>query len=245
MLALADLHFVCRRADFGAAAQGQACPGALVRARRGRGRPRDRRRGLRRRLRPGPHRHRRRALGAVDGHSLPARCRRHQPRAGSAHRHRRGRRRPLQLEHRSAHQPVLRLLSRAHRRRLRRLPELRSLPALCFLRNRHRSQVLPHRHLGLHAPRVRRHEARALLLRRLGHGAHRPARGLLDLRLALHRARRSRPRRPARQLPDVVLPAGLRRLRRFSPACGPSTPGRPPATWPRPPRLPCCSPAWS
>ena len=32
---------------------------------------------------------------------------------------------------------------------------------------------------------------------------------------------------------------------RFSPACGPSTPGRPPATLPRPRPLPCCSPAWS
>ncbi len=31
---------------------------------------------------------------------------------------------------------------------------------------------------------------------------------------------------------------------RFSPACGRSTPGRPPATSPRPPPPPCCSPAW-
>ena len=56
---------------------------------------------------------------------------------------------------------------------------------------------------------------------------------------------RSRPRRPSCQLPDVVLSAGLRRLRAFSPACGRSTPGRPPATWPRPPPPPCCWPAWS
>ena len=31
----------------------------------------------------------------------------------------------------------------------------------------------------------------------------------------------------------------------FLPACGPSTPGRPPATSPRRPQLPCCSRAWS
>ena len=37
---LDDLHLVCRRAGRGAAAQGQARPGALVRARRGRGRAR-------------------------------------------------------------------------------------------------------------------------------------------------------------------------------------------------------------
>ena len=30
----------------------------------------------------------------------------------------------------------------------------------------------------------------------------------------------------------------------FLPACGPFTPGRPPATWPRPLRPPCCWPAW-
>jgi len=31
----------------------------------------------------------------------------------------------------------------------------------------------------------------------------------------------------------------------FSLACGPSTLGRPPAMWLRPPPAPCCSPAWS
>ena len=44
--------------------------------------------------------------------------------------------------------------------RLRRLPQLRSVPPLRLLRNRHHPQVLPHRHLGFDAPRVRRHEAR-------------------------------------------------------------------------------------
>ena len=63
----------------------------------------------------------RRALGALHGHSLSACRRRHQPRARSAHRHRLGCRRSLQLEHRTPHQSVLRVLSRAHRRRLRRL----------------------------------------------------------------------------------------------------------------------------
>jgi NADH-quinone oxidoreductase subunit M len=45
-------------------------------------------------------------------------------------------------------------------------------------------KYFPHLHLGFHAPRIRRHEARALLLRRLGHGAHRPARGLRHRRAA-------------------------------------------------------------
>ena len=38
----------------------------------------------------------------------------------------------------------------------------------------------------------------------------------------------------SRTFSDVGLPAGLRGLRRFSPACGPFTPGRRPATSPRP-----------
>ena len=184
-MALDHLHFVRRRAGLGAAAQGQTRPCALVRACRGRGRAWPRRCGLRRGIWPGAAGVCRRALGAFHGHPLSARRRRHQPRAGSAHRHCFGLRHSLQLEHRSAHQSVLRVLSRAHRRRLRRVFERRPLPALRLLRNRHRSQIFPHRHLGLHAPRVRRHEACALLLCRLGHGAHRIACRLRDRRFAL------------------------------------------------------------
>ncbi len=97
----------------------------------------------------------------VDGHPLHA-CRgRHQPRSCAADWTRRSRGRSVQLEHRAADQRVLRLLSGADRRRLRRLSQLRPVPAVRVLRDRHRAEVFSDRHLGIDAARIRGDEAGA------------------------------------------------------------------------------------
>ncbi len=57
----------------------------------------------------------------------------------------------LLMERRASRAGVFRLLPGAHRRRVRRVSELRSISATCLLRNRHHSEVLSHRHLGLDA----------------------------------------------------------------------------------------------
>ena len=99
-----DLSLVCRSTARGVAAQGQpalarwlalavAWPGWCWRCW-----------GLWRAWGQGARDYCRCALGAVDGHSLPAGGRRHQPRAGSADRTGRCGRRPVQLEHRAANQ---------------------------------------------------------------------------------------------------------------------------------------------
>jgi hypothetical protein len=167
-------------------------------------------------------------MGCIHGRSLHIGRRRHQPCAGTAHRPCRSRWRALQLEYRPAHQRVLCILSRTHRRRVRRLPQLRSVPAVRVLRNRHRAQVLPHRHLGIDAARVRSHEAGPLLIRRLRDGTDRPTRRLRDCRQPLDGACATGPREPPVALPDVGFPAGVYRLCRC-------TPGRQLATSPRPP----------
>src|SRR6185437_7371856 len=148
-------------------------------------------------------------------HSLRALGRWNLSRPRPPHRHYCYSRRALLLGHRRPHQRILRLLPAAHRLGLWRVPRRGRLPPVRLLRDRHHPQVLPHRHLGFHPPRVRRDEAGHLLVRRLRHGPWRNHCRLRSLRGALHLTHGPRLRLgpPVAALPTHRFPRSFRRIR--------------------------------
>ncbi len=104
------------------------------------------------------------AVGGVDGHSLHAGRGRDQPRAGAADGIGGGGGRSVQLEYRAADERVLCIFPGADRRRVRRVSQLRSVPAVCVLRDRDCAEVLSDRDLGIDAARVCGDEAGALFV---------------------------------------------------------------------------------
>ena len=174
--------------------------------------------------------------------------RRHQPGAGGADRPGGRRGYFIFVEHREAHEGIFRLLPRVHRRRVRRVPELRRAAAVRVLRTDHHPEIFPHRALGQHAQGIRRDETGALFICRQPSGAHR-----VDRRVGGG----ARPNRPclARfggtvesgvpvEFPALGVSRWCSSASRFWRACGRSTRGRRPATSPRPPPARCCWPAW-
>ena len=183
-VSLDHLHFISRRAGADAPAEGQrvgVAPGGPAYGggwiRRGAGGVLSVQGGRDgRRCEPG--------LDSFTRHQVSPRGGRHQSDAGFADRPGGHRGHFVFLEHRASGEGILRVLPRAHRRRLWRVPELRSVPAVRVLRNRHHSEILSDRHLGLDPEGIRRDEAGALLVRRQRDGAGRLDRGVRGVRRA-------------------------------------------------------------
>src|SRR5260370_12695685 len=113
------------------------------------------------------------AVGSVAWHRILPCGGWHQPDAAAVDRNRGNSRHPFLMEHRAPRKGVFRILSGTHRWRVWRVPELRSISAICFLRNRHHPEILSHCYLGFDPARVCRNEACALLIRWQRDGAHR------------------------------------------------------------------------
>src|SRR4026209_1992947 len=75
------------------------------------------------------------------------------------------------VEYSTSGQGIFYVLPCVDRRRVRRVPQLRSVSSVCLLRTRDDSEILPDRDLGFDEQGVRRDETGALLIRRQRTGA--------------------------------------------------------------------------
>ena len=113
-----------------------------------------------------------RAVGSIAWHRILSRDGRYQPDATPIDRDCGNCRHSFLMEYRAPRQGVFCFLSGAYRGRIWRVPELRSISAICLLRNRHHPEILSHCYLGFDPARVCRDEACSLLLRWQRDGAH-------------------------------------------------------------------------
>ncbi len=118
-------------------------------------------------------------LDSISRHRLHHRLRRHQPATAAGDRLGGGVWCVVQLDSRVACEPVLRLLLRADRRCVRRVPVARPVSAVCVLRDRGGAKIFPDRHLGRRTASVRGDEAGTLFLRRQRSSVAGDARGFL------------------------------------------------------------------